>query len=1028
MPWQVSLENASGDHFCGGSIVHESWIVTAAHCVDNVGTITVHAGATDQTNNAVGQRIAVDQIIIHDDFDVGPEETANDIALLHLQTPLTFNADVQPICVTDGILPIPIGTVAIISGWGDTGAGCCSDVLMMAQVPVISDANANNLINNNNNACDPNNAAAVGPSTIAFFQQGIAAGMGDSGGPAVVVVGGIPVLVGTSSWGGCPRDDFPTMYGDVSELSQSVFENALDLDQCPCLPPVVALNSVTISCPVDEDLNTLVTSTLPTGSILVWSTDDDPDDGVSPHIVGNVNRTGTYFGYYYNAESGCYSPPSEGVVVDGAQNQDVHITTNTTYSTDMDQFGNIYVENGATLTITSTVTLDHDVTIFVEDDSKLILDGGTLTACSDKWQGIKVAGQFDLGTLSPAGSSSLKRGYVLLKNSAVIEKAIVGIDGRDVFMGGGDTPPTQPFHHGGGKITVTNSTIQECGTGIRLHRYGWGSVTNTGPGGPGYPIGYEDEQSSVSQSWFKGCNVAIFTEYNIGLSLTGNTFVENFTDYEGYLSAVTVSGNAFTSFAFIGSEYPLIVGSSFVNNTFTNSAFGIDAQGNMTRHNFRLNTASSNSLLALSGELWYLVDDNEFTNCPTACFIESTGDNIRNTIMNNAFNSNGYANSVYGENDMEFIANCFSGTSDSDIEINHSASIHEVQGTQDQSAGNCFHPGARIMTGSNIGFFTYWTKDGYDPECDPVNDCKYPGDCDGFSLERSDLELDVDCETNIVIDPPSEITCVCDPGASGCTTAIASIRETLDELEEEAGEGKELQIAQYRRCLDELMRTYVDTSLAVGNVESTITYLRNQPEFRYRIMAYGIMVHNLEYDRARGYIDTLSTSKTEEQDFIAAQQIYLDYITDIDSFVLSPTDSMTLRLAGEAFNSLSGYARTIFYKITGERITRNFIHIDSTVTPRSNNESFVEDVSRISTEFDIWPNPMTSQNLNIRLNNTAPDKEYLLVVYDAFGKMHYSAPVTSGNSSLPICDVPGIYMVCLLQDGEMIRTKKVIKI
>ncbi|XP_063454111.1 chymotrypsinogen B isoform X2 [Pan paniscus] len=46
-PWQVSLQDKTGFHFCGGSLISEDWVVTAAHCGVRTSDVVV-AGEFDQ--------------------------------------------------------------------------------------------------------------------------------------------------------------------------------------------------------------------------------------------------------------------------------------------------------------------------------------------------------------------------------------------------------------------------------------------------------------------------------------------------------------------------------------------------------------------------------------------------------------------------------------------------------------------------------------------------------------------------------------------------------------------------------------------------------------------------------------------------------------------------------------------------------------------------------------------------------------------------------------------------------------------
>lgn len=56
----------NGGHFCGGSIISEKWIVTAAHCILG-SSISVKAGITDLRDYG-GQTIRVKTSYVHPDY------------------------------------------------------------------------------------------------------------------------------------------------------------------------------------------------------------------------------------------------------------------------------------------------------------------------------------------------------------------------------------------------------------------------------------------------------------------------------------------------------------------------------------------------------------------------------------------------------------------------------------------------------------------------------------------------------------------------------------------------------------------------------------------------------------------------------------------------------------------------------------------------------------------------------------------------------------------------------------------------
>lgn len=230
-PWQVSLQRY-GSHFCGGAIVNESWIVTAAHCVeDSVRGVQVRAGVTERRSRA-GQVRGVDGLVVYPGY-VSPER-GKDIALIKLDAPLNFNAEgVSPI----GLLTPALAregyaepqTVATVTGWGALSAGGRSpERLQRVDVPIVHLERAREAY------------GYLGEDQLAAGLVGVGGKdscQGDSGGPLVVQgPGGRPLLAGVVSWGrSCASARYPGMYARVSTFAAWVQGHVGTLVEVPAV-------------------------------------------------------------------------------------------------------------------------------------------------------------------------------------------------------------------------------------------------------------------------------------------------------------------------------------------------------------------------------------------------------------------------------------------------------------------------------------------------------------------------------------------------------------------------------------------------------------------------------------------------------------------------------------------------------------------------------------------------------------------------------------------------------------------------
>jgi len=219
-PWLVGV-GSSGEgtpwerQFCGGSVITESVVITAAHCVQDVADadeLAVFSGSVDLESDQLVET-AVADVHVSEDFD-DPIDSANDWALLLLNEPV----DVEPITLDQD--PAEFETLET-AGWGDTGGGYPT-VAQWVELPFVDDE-----------ACSDAYPGAFDDETMLcagdLENGGVDSCDGDSGGPLMAPAeDGGQILVGIVSWGdGCAQPGSPGVYAEVADFNDPI-EQAIE--------------------------------------------------------------------------------------------------------------------------------------------------------------------------------------------------------------------------------------------------------------------------------------------------------------------------------------------------------------------------------------------------------------------------------------------------------------------------------------------------------------------------------------------------------------------------------------------------------------------------------------------------------------------------------------------------------------------------------------------------------------------------------------------------------------------------------
>ena len=656
-----------------------------------------------------------------------------------------------------------------------------------------------------------------------------------------------------------------------------------------------------------------------------------------------------------------------------------------------------------TLRLTCDLQVANDVRFIVHLGGELQVDGAHIFACDNQWRGIVVE-----GFTGVADNSSNGAGRVVISNNAIIENAKDAISMNPSYI-----PWPQSTDFFGGYVEATGSIVRNCERAVEFMRHGQGGTTDDSFF---HDMTFENIEDSAVTSWA-----------NDGVEFLRDTFRNcGQSGILTHVSRINLELSDFSSMPFgielLNPNLQISNGSEIISNRFSCDERAIDM---MSIDNGLSNTIRNNRFdngfiaIAAIGQSDFDINNNTFNDQIFPLVLADTNGDI-NPVDENQFNNAQRGSICIGDNmQTEFEINCFEGSSV--VDIQNFGTIDVMHGSPGLDVGNCFTKSG-IPEIENFGAeITYFIEDDkIDTRvCEDTENSIGIVEAPAFAPLESDdcgstimLEPDPPCE--IHFENPAEIINLIDT-VDGLLSAEIGLNAPISRINDIKAMKKNLLQSLGSAILTDSDGTYNYTESFL------LSYYNNRPEFYARAYVPAIHITNGYYAQARQALTGLQISSIVEAEYVETQHIYLDYLESGLGSVSAPSVDR-LRQIGEKAGPINGYARSVYYLVSGEKLP---LHIpDHEIIPRIRKENKGE-----KKVFSIYPNPANSV-LTISINEKEQN-QYLVRIIDMNGMEVLKKSIESnGDLELDISSLAkGVYISDITTiEGKVEHTEKLIVI